>query len=171
MRHSTDANQRTITNALRIILNGEKPTSLNKFYAGMHHSQRTRLKNEQQLLVRSQIDPNMEPFNVPVKITFTIYYPTKRVRDIDNATVKMYIDGLKPFVIVDDDWRYVKSVEKVYEYDKDNPRIEILVEPYKKHGYYEMLDKYFPNFKMEQFPVSESDMEWAKKACDEEVAE
>lgn len=128
-RIDAGANQRTIVNAVRITLDGETPISLNKYYAGAHWSKRKRDAQAQQLLVRSQIDPNIKPFDVPVKIKFTIYYKDKRIRDIDNATVKMYIDGLKPFVIHDDDWRYVEAVEKVYRYDKENPRVEIDIYP------------------------------------------
>lgn len=127
-RHNTDANQRTI-NSVKLIIEGETPQSLNKYYAGQHWRKRKQAADTQQLLVRSLIDPSMPPFDVPVKITFTVYYPTKRIRDIDNAMVKMYIDGLKPFVIVDDDWRYVKAIEKIYEYDKQRPRVEIDIRP------------------------------------------
>lgn len=114
---------------LRIVLYDETPISLNKYYAGAHWSKRKQDAQTQQLLVRAQIDPNIKPFDVPVKIKFAIYYKDKRIRDIDNATVKMYIDGLKPFVIHDDDWRYVEAVEKVYRYDKANPRVEIEIFP------------------------------------------
>lgn len=121
-------------NPVKIVLIDEIPESLNKYYSGTHWNKRATEAQRQQLIVRAEIDPNMQPFTVPVSITFNIFYPDMRIRDIDNAMVKMYIDGLKPHLITDDDYRYVRSITKNYFHDKRFPRTEILIRPFDRLG-------------------------------------
>jgi len=117
---------------LRIVLEGEKPVSNNKFYAGMHWAKRKAIADEKHLLVRSQIDAGKALFENPVHILMVVFAGDLRRRDIDNMNVKMYIDGLVPHVIPEDDWRYVKAVTKVYEHDKERPRIELIITEYEE---------------------------------------
>ena len=112
---------------LTITLEGEKPVSNNQFYSGMHWTKRKQLADAAHLLIRSQIDPEQPPFDEPVHITMTVYAADRVRRDIDNMNVKMYIDGLKPHVILEDDWRYVSGITKLYKHDKARPRVEIVI--------------------------------------------
>ena len=114
---------------MKLVLDGEQAPSQNGFYSGMHWSQRKELADAIHWSVREVIDPNIEPFSMPVDITVTCYYKDRRRRDSDNVCPKMYIDGLRDFVIVDDDTRYVRAVTTVAAHDKENPRVEIEVVP------------------------------------------
>ena len=70
------------------------------------------------------------PKREKVKIKITWYEPNMK-RDIDNiaAGIKFILDGLvKAGVIKDDNQRYVKSIENIFETDTKNPRIEVQIE-------------------------------------------
>ena len=76
---------------------------------------------------------NLEPVGGPVKITYSIFYPTKRAFDVDNiGTVisKFTMDALVEFEIIEDD-NYHFVPEIVFEFggiDKENPRCDVLIE-------------------------------------------
>ena len=76
---------------------------------------------------------NLEPVGGPVKITYSIFYPTKRAFDVDNiGTVisKFTMDALVEFGIIEDD-NYHFVPEIVFEFggiDKENPRCDVLIE-------------------------------------------
>lgn len=116
--------------SIKIVIPNERPPSWNQLYsAKLHWSKRMKLAQEKHLLVRACLDPNsIEMFEGPVQITFTVYFKD-RPQDIDNIAPKMYIDGLKGWIIEDDDWRYVQklTINKPLV-DRDNPRIEMLIE-------------------------------------------
>ena len=61
-------------------------------------------------------------------MTFTTYMPTKRKADPDNYTPKFVLDAFtEAGFIVDDDGTHLLSLTLKTDYDKDNPRLEILV--------------------------------------------
>lgn len=63
------------------------------------------------------------------RITYTTYFKLDRRHDVDNVTPKFIFDGLvKAGFLIDDDYKHVVSLETQCGVDKDNPRIEILVE-------------------------------------------
>lgn len=62
-------------------------------------------------------------------ITFTYYFQDKRRRDADNYTPKNILDGFtESGLIVDDDFNHIKMLSIQGGYDKNNPRVEILIE-------------------------------------------
>lgn len=92
-----------------ITLHGVKCPSWNTLYSQNHWSKRRALADEMHLLVRAAIDPDSEPFDVPVDITVTAYYKGALV-DADNVASKLLIDGLKGRVLRDDNPTWVRSV-------------------------------------------------------------
>ena len=111
-----------------IILEGERPKSWNEFWSGMHWSARKKYKDRAKLVVRSAIDPNSKPFDVPVRIRYDIFMD-KHLPDIENICTKPYTDGLIGWLIVDDSPKYVPKFGVELYADKENPRMEILITP------------------------------------------
>jgi Holliday junction resolvase RusA-like endonuclease len=78
----------------------------------------------------------LQPIEGKCKISYTIYYPTKRAFDIDNigsVITKFTNDALVEFgILVDDNYNYV--TELVFKFggvDKDNPRCDVELEEVK----------------------------------------
>lgn len=75
----------------------------------------------------------LTPVNGQCKIEYTIYYPTRRLFDIDNigsVITKFTHDALVEFGILEDD-NYKIVTEIVYRFggvDKDNPRCDVIIE-------------------------------------------
>lgn len=65
----------------------------------------------------------------PITIAMTFYYPTKHRKDIDNSTTTI-LDCMKDAkIIIDDDVAHVNQLHSYFGgYDKENPRVEILLE-------------------------------------------
>ena len=82
---------------------------MNVFYAGMHHTNRTLLKNKWTMLVRAALPMDVAMFNAPVNITIHAYYTGNPV-DPDNIAAKLVIDGMKGIVIADDNPACVRDV-------------------------------------------------------------
>ena len=62
------------------------------------------------------------------EIIFTYYFPTKHRHDADNYTPKFAMDGLtESGLLVDDDFEHIRTLTICGEYDKENPRTEILI--------------------------------------------
>lgn len=58
---------------------------------------------------------------------FTTYFPTHARHDPDNQTPKFIMDGLtEAGFIIDDDDKHCKSLTLKCDYDKCNPRLEML---------------------------------------------
>ncbi len=114
---------------VRIVLKDERPLSLNKFWAGVHWSKRKEYADRVHLLVRAAIDPKeISIFTEPVNITITAYFD-KRPLDCSNVLGKPYEDALIGWVIENDSPKYVSSFTTKSRIDKENPRLEILIEP------------------------------------------
>ena len=111
-----------------ITIPDERGPSWNDFYSGGHWSKRKNAKDRARQLVRAYLDPNVEPFDCIVDVFVTVYFKS-RAQDSDNICDKLLIDGLRPWVIVDDDRRYIRWACTRSEIDKKNPRIEIEVVP------------------------------------------
>lgn len=59
---------------------------------------------------------------------FTTYMPTRRRSDPDNSVPKFILDGFtEAGFIEDDDGKHLKALTLSTDYDKDNPRTEIIV--------------------------------------------
>lgn len=85
-----------------------KCPSWNTLYAQGHWGKRSKLANELHLLVRAALDPDAGMFDVPVDVTVTVYRSV--LIDADNIPAKLLIDGLKGFILRDDDPAWVQSV-------------------------------------------------------------
>lgn len=61
-------------------------------------------------------------------IEYTYFMPTKRRADNDNMTPKFINDGLvESGFLVDDDYKHLTKIILGCDYDKNNPRTEIVV--------------------------------------------
>lgn len=62
-----------------------------------------------------------------VDVVICLYFGTKRRHDIDNYTLKFLNDAfVESGFIVDDDDKHIRSVLVSTDYDKENPRTEII---------------------------------------------
>lgn len=76
---------------------------------------------------------HLHPVKPPCKLTYTIYYPTKRKFDIDNIgsiVGKFTHDALiEVGIIEDDNYQCVSHINYLFgAIDKDNPRCEVIIE-------------------------------------------
>ena len=124
-----------------IILEGERPWSWNKMYAGVHWTERRAEASRVHGLVMWELQQmaNLPPgamlykmdytpflFKEKVDIHITAYFKNKP-QDPDNICSKLYIDGLVGNLIENDTREFVRRVTVQSEIDKDNPRVEIEV--------------------------------------------
>lgn len=110
-----------------LVLENERPLSWNELYAGKHWAIRQEKARRAHALVRAALDPEDPPFERPVKITMTAYYAHNPI-DASNICSKIYEDGLKGWMIVDDSPEFVYSMTTISRIDKARPRLEIEVE-------------------------------------------
>lgn len=94
-------------------MQGERPPTWNKFYAGKHWTVRSKMKDRIRRAVTEavaeQYGENIPQFRgKPVDVTVRAYYK-HHPADSDNIADKLYIDALVEIgIIVDDDPRYVR---------------------------------------------------------------
>lgn len=79
-----------------------------------------------------QLKEQFEGYRVaeyPISVQMVFYYPTKHRKDIDNSASTI-LDCMKTAgIIEDDDCQHVNELYCFFaDYDKDNPRVEILLE-------------------------------------------
>ncbi len=102
------------TEALWIPVAGRKKLSLNKIYAGVHWSVRSKQKGQVSDTVRV-FARSIQPFTNPVKLTFRATVGKGSVMwDISNHgyLVKLVEDGLvKTGILEDDNQKFVRSIE------------------------------------------------------------
>ncbi len=111
-----------------ITLEGERPTSWNKYYSGKHWSKRAIEANRVHLLVQASLHFREDIIPHPVEITVTVYFKS-RALDACNIPAKLYIDGLIGYWLTDDNPKFVRSVTTIPKLDKHNPRVVIDVIP------------------------------------------
>lgn len=111
-----------------IHLPGLRAASWNQYWAGRHHAARSRDKRTSSALVRAALDPNAcELYTVPVAITVLAEYKRNPV-DCDNVCTKALIDGLRGWLIQNDDPRYVRSFTTISRRG-DSDSVTIYIEP------------------------------------------
>lgn len=115
------------TEPITITLDGERPISWNVLYAGGHWNIRKREADRAHALVQEQVQGISEYFKGPVHITTTVYFDANPF-DSCNIPDKIYIDGLKGYLIHDDDLKYVASNTRIPAMDYARPRVEIHIE-------------------------------------------
>lgn len=114
-------------NELVIVLDGERPPSWNKYYAGVHYRERKRDADRMHLLMIAALNGRPARIVKPVEITVTAYFKGRQL-DSDNIVAKGYVDGLvRAGLLVNDTPRYVDSVTTRSRKDKHRPRVEIVV--------------------------------------------
>jgi len=92
------------------------------------------IKKAFKILVADDIR-SLDKVTKPCKVTYVIYYPTKRAFDIDNigsVVTKFTHDALVELDIIEDDnHHFIKEI--VYRYgglDKESPRCDVTIEEY-----------------------------------------
>jgi len=108
--------------------------NLNKYRNWQFHVN-NQLKKSFKIEVISRLR-QLHPVEPPCKLTYTIYYPTKREFDIDNIgsiVGKFTHDALiEAGIIEDDNYKCVAHINYVFGgIDKDNPRCEVVIEEIK----------------------------------------
>ena len=112
---------------VKIVLLGERPTSTNETWAGIHWSLRKRIRDRAKMLVELSVygeNLTLFPDKVWIQVTAYMAHP---VYDSGNIETKPYIDALQGIVIENDNGRFVEGVLQVARRDDDNPRLEILI--------------------------------------------
>lgn len=109
---------------MKIVIKKERPLSWNEFYSAGHWSKRQRYAKYVHELVRYHKPRIVEKLSYPVSIKMTVYFD-KRPLDADNICAKIFVDGLKGWLLPDDNPTYVQSVTTESRVDKNNPRIEL----------------------------------------------
>ena len=115
---------------MKIILEKERPLNWNIYYSQRHWSKRSKdAQYVHSLFYGAKTLYNKDEMHIsfPVKITI-IAYMTGRCFDADNICSKMYVDGLKGWLLPDDSYKYVESVTTKVVKVKEKPRIEILID-------------------------------------------
>lgn len=105
--------------------------NLNNYRNWQHHLN-NQLKKTFKLLIAEKVR-GLKPLCKPCRVTFEIYYPTRRLFDVDNigsVVSKFTHDALVELEILEDD-NYNNIPEIVYRFggvDKENPRCEVTIE-------------------------------------------
>ena len=123
----------TIIAPLRVPRTKTKMFTLNmNVYRNTHYHVLNKTKIEYKKAIQEQLDL-VSPMQ-KVKLTFTLYPKTKRLCDISNILSihdKYFCDALvEAEKLTDDNYQYLTEI--VYKFgniDKDNPRVEIQIEP------------------------------------------
>lgn len=102
-------------------------------YRNTHYQSLNKSKVNYSEEVKSILGDIQETFN-EIKLKYTYYPKDKRKRDISNICSivdKYFCDALVDLgVIPDDNFEHVKEVTyKFGEIDKNNPRVEVVIEP------------------------------------------
>ena len=92
------------------------------------------VNNQMKHIFKEQVAPRLVGLKIdtPIEITYTVFYPTKRLADISNVCCvvdKFFCDTLvETGVLEDDNYTYIPKV--IYAFggiDKDNPRCEAVI--------------------------------------------
>ena len=93
---------------VKIIIPKRLP-SWNLMWAGLHHRERTRLKNEWHILTLSVLPGDMALFTEPVIIRATTYAARNPI-DPSNLCLKPVEDALIDHLLMDDSYKFVDEV-------------------------------------------------------------
>ena len=109
----------------------EVPLSKNK-YVNMHWAKRKTYKTLIFWLIEEALLNKKRPKYKKAKLTFNIYFKTKRKRDVANflgGGLIAWIDVLvDQNIIVDDCYDVIGQPNIIFNIDKENPRTEIIIE-------------------------------------------
>lgn len=106
---------------------------MNDYYAGAHWSKRSEEANRVHSIVQGYMLAagirRGDYINPPVTVTVNAYFDNRPL-DADNIIAKLYVDGLKGWLLKDDSLKYVAGVATFGFIDKSNPRVEIIVKEF-----------------------------------------
>lgn len=118
-----------------LVLEGEKPNSMNIFYGGKatgwKRQQLAETAHQLIALAVREYEATHGPIYLgfPVAITYTVYFKDERRRDCDNVAVKLYQDGLvRCQLLPDDSSKWVPDISIRIRRDHERPRVEIAIE-------------------------------------------
>ena len=119
-----------------LVLENERPATVNKFYEGMHWSKRKAEADRVHARVqaactewKARMRKALPRFEHGARVIVTAYFQ-KRPLDCSNIAGKLYEDGLvRDGVLPSDDWRHVREFVTRSRLDRERPRVEIIVEP------------------------------------------
>jgi Holliday junction resolvase RusA-like endonuclease len=114
---------------MKITLLDERPLSWNRFYSGLHWTQRqAEVERVRGMMVAELLNMDFSPPDEPVAIIVTAYFKN-RPQDPDNICSKLYIDALIGRVLMDDSHAEISSVTTRSRVDRKKPRVEIEIRP------------------------------------------
>ena len=87
------------------------------------------VKRWQNDVAKQLLQYRQHKFIEPVSIVYKFYCGDNRRRDIDNMIASINDALVKSGLIVDDDWKHLSIGSAEGEYDKDNPRAELWIDP------------------------------------------
>jgi len=112
---------------MRIEIKDHKAVSWNKLYSSGHWTVRSELANYIHTLMLESIGRRTLTAKFPVDISITAYYKDKRRRDSDNICSKLYIDGLVPKLLPDDNTKYVRWVASRAIIGAEDDKLEVII--------------------------------------------
>jgi crossover junction endodeoxyribonuclease RusA len=81
------------------------------------------------LAAASLAKQGIEKAKCPVRVSFDVYVPDLRRRDLDNVMKAMFDVLVQCGLVGDDDWRHIPQFSVTYmAVDRDNPRVEVDIE-------------------------------------------
>lgn len=114
---------------MKLLINNYRAPSWNQLYSASHWIKRKKMADEiHELVLAAYYENTMRKprFLNKVNITITAHF-TNRLLDSDNIMAKLWIDGLKGYVITDDSPEFVESVTtKSVKDTKNFVEIEII---------------------------------------------
>lgn len=122
-----------MSNEYKLVIQGTLP-GLNDLIAAerTHRQKGAKLKRDAETIVRLHIRQQLRGKRpkTPVMLHYRFFEPTRR-RDKDNIAAfahKTIQDSLvKEDIIANDGWDYVEGFVDVFNVDKKNPRIEVII--------------------------------------------
>jgi len=104
--------------------------SMNDYYKSNFQSANKIKQNWKEFIVWCLKDTDLAGYKINrCNITYTTYFKTNRRHDLDNISPKFILDGfVEAGLIVDDDYKHIESLTIKCGIDKENPRMEFLIE-------------------------------------------
>jgi Holliday junction resolvase RusA-like endonuclease len=110
------------------IVVGAIPPSLNRFSGRKNIWEYRQLKSEWKRAISVLAKKIKHETFKKATVTITYYFPTRSRRDPDNYSGKMILDGLTCAGVIADDSFSCIELRICGEYDKRNPRTEIVID-------------------------------------------
>lgn len=104
---------------------------------GRHPQAGAKMKRDYQLIAANAIRVQLKRLAIlnPVRIHYTFYEATEK-RDPSNVAsffVKVFEDALQQCgVLKNDNWKYLKGYSQEFHIDRNNPRVEVVIEEIEK---------------------------------------